>query len=734
MGSLKDEMRGVTEDHQPCEKTDNGGRPGGSDSTAAPEGPQLYRSQESTTQGDYQPALQGNVSSVEEKEKNLISKDQVLSGGDYSNADLTDTERVKNCTQIDAMPATEEHNKTTTAATNNDAKVTIKFLSDGDGKPEIQEENFEDQNLNRGKDAGIEKISVAVPSTPDPYDPRSPAPFGQHHMRTQVSLEVVQCCSAATSPMTPPEGSHSFFFPSSFGKPQAVGTDAKDAELQVGQQVEFCSVATSPMTPKSPYSMAFPEVIGREPVQRDEKVKKNEEQRETGQQEKKVSADAVSETTETLKFTTSKEMTESSTNGVDAELIGAHVSVEGSNQQCKQQRMGSMDQDITILVTQYGNNEEEETDEAESFFYSVEPEMVKIDEDEVGESCSDIKRKEGKSFSESVHRSTNDPQTKVPSAAVSEHPKTCTGSEQSEVENKDAREEERVVSAKKSPIPESPAPFGCHNIRTQVSLEVVQCQSVATSPMTPPEGDQAFYFPTSFGKCGAVGTETKDAELQVGQQVEFRSVATAPMTPRTPTIMTFPQVMKEPSIEEKIVEEEEEKKEEATEEKEVKKEEAMEEKEVKKEEVMEEKEEKVTQERKVEGVEENTKEEINCKEKDEEKCEEPVQEVSWDEKGMTWEVYGAVVEVAVLGSAIQKHLEKQVKKQKRQSSMPPPPPLNPTATPLTPEIAQGGSGKGRAGRRGEHDRKAGRRRRNPFRLLMENMQQPHCCSRAHTTE
>lgn len=767
MGSLKDEMRGVTEDHQPCEKTDNGGRPGGSDSTAAPEGPQLYRSQESTTQGDYQPALQGNVSSVEEKEKNLISKDQVLSGGDYSNADLTDTERVKNCTQIDAMPATEEHNKTTTAATNNDAKVTIKFLSDGDGKPEIQEENFEDQNLNRGRDAGIEKISVAVPSTPDPYDPRSPAPFGQHHMRTQVSLEVVQCCSAATSPMTPPEGSHSFFFPSSFGKPQAVGTDTKDAELQVGQQVEFCSVATSPMTPKSPYSMAFPEVIGREPVQRDEKVKKNEEQRETGQQETKVSADAVSETTETLKFTTSKEMTESSTNGVDAELIGAHVSVEGSNQQCKQQRMGSMDQDITILVTQYGNNEEEETDEAESFFYSVEPEMVKIDEDEVGESCSDIKRKEGKSFSESVHRSTNDPQTKVPSAAVSEHPKTCTGSEQSEVENKDAREEERVVSAKKSPIPESPAPFGCHNIRTQVSLEVVQCQSVATSPMTPPEGDQAFYFPTSFGKCGAVGTETKDAELQVGQQVEFRSVATAPMTPRTPTIMTFPQVMKEPSIEEKIVEEEEEKKEEATEEKEekkeeakkekeekkeeateekeekkeeateekeVKKEEAMEEKEVKKEEVMEEKEEKVTQERKVEGVEENTKEEINCKEKDEEKCEEPVQEVSWDEKGMTWEVYGAVVEVAVLGSAIQKHLEKQVKKQKRQSSMPPPPPLNPTATPLTPEIAQGGSGKGRAGRRGEHDGKAGRRRRNPFRLLMENMQQPHCCSRAHTTE
>ncbi|XP_048086861.1 flocculation protein FLO11 [Alosa alosa] len=47
---------------------------------------------------------------------------------------------------------------------------------------------------------------------------------------------------------------------------------------------------------------------------------------------------------------------------------------------------------------------------------------------------------------------------------------------------------------------------------------------------------------------------------------------------------------------------------------------------------------------------------------------EPLQDVSWDEKGMTWDVYGAVVEVAVLGTAIQKHLEKQVRKHRKQTS------------------------------------------------------------------
>ncbi|XP_070802301.1 G protein-regulated inducer of neurite outgrowth 2 [Pituophis catenifer annectens] len=38
----------------------------------------------------------------------------------------------------------------------------------------------------------------------------------------------------------------------------------------------------------------------------------------------------------------------------------------------------------------------------------------------------------------------------------------------------------------------------------------------------------------------------------------------------------------------------------------------------------------------------------------------PVQDVRWDDEGMTWEVYGAAVDPEVLGLAIQKHLEIQI--------------------------------------------------------------------------
>ncbi|MBN3295867.1 GRIN2 protein, partial [Amia calva] len=46
----------------------------------------------------------------------------------------------------------------------------------------------------------------------------------------------------------------------------------------------------------------------------------------------------------------------------------------------------------------------------------------------------------------------------------------------------------------------------------------------------------------------------------------------------------------------------------------------------------------------------------------------PVKEVMWDAEGMTWEVYGASVDPEVLGLAIQKHLELQIKETARRSS------------------------------------------------------------------
>lgn len=649
MGSLKDEMKGLTDDHKPCEKEDDGERPGNLDGSTKPEGAQTNTSQESTSPGDCEPELHMNASDAEETD--LISKDQELSGEVCDNQSDS----------IGAIPLTQQPEADQIY---NGMTISNKFLSDED----------EDKNMDRGGEKGAEigNISMAVPASPGPLDPRSPAPAGQHHMRTQVSLEVVQCHSAATSPMTPPEGTNSFFFPSSFGKIGAgfgVGTDTKDAELQVGHQVEFCSVATSPMTPNTPSTTAFPELIGRE------KVKKSE-----GQTQSLAESERVTTSKELGMDFSSNATQESSTSCPPARLIDAHITVEDGNQQCKQQRMGSMDQDITIMVTHYDNNEGEE-----------ETEMVKIDEyKEPGESSGDVKTEDG---SENTSTETQDSSNANPPANQTED------ASEAKTEVKHGKAEGlKNVCVTKPAVPESPAPFGCHNIRTQVSLEVVQCQSAATSPMTPPEGDQAFCFPSSIGRCAALSTETKDAEMQVGQQVEYRSVATAPMTPRTPTITSFPEIRKGASIEEKIVEEEEDKNE------------------------QEAKEEKATDEDTVAAAEEGR----NCKEK----CEEPVQEVSWDEKGMTWEVYGAVVEVTVLGSAIQKHLEKQVKK--RQPSMPPPPPLNPSAVPLSPESEQGGSGKGREGKRG--DGEVSRRRRNPFRQMMENMQQPHCCSKAHTTE
>ncbi|NXX38776.1 GRIN1 protein, partial [Tricholaema leucomelas] len=90
---------------------------------------------------------------------------------------------------------------------------------------------------------------------------------------------------------------------------------------------------------------------------------------------------------------------------------------------------------------------------------------------------------------------------------------------------------------------------------------------------------------------------------------------------------------------------------------------------------------------------------------------EPIREVSWDEKGMTWEVYGASMEVEVLGMAIQKHLEKQIEEHGRQVV-------------TTPQGTRTGSVKG-APNKGE-----AKRQPSVFRALLQNVRRPRCCSRA----
>lgn len=680
MGSLKENLRGLREDHKLDEVLDDGDGAGSSDCGTDTGRTQISASPAAPNAGEHEPGPHMDGNSDEEGDKNPVSKE--ISHGVCNNAKQSGSIEVQEFPHTGSIPVIQQPEADKTAVISEDKAISIKPPSDADA--DNQEEAFQRKN------GEIGNISIPVPCTPGPYDLRSPAPEGQHHMRTQVSLEVVQCHSAATSPMTPPEGGHSFFFPTSLVR--FSGSDTKDAELQVGHQIEFCSTATSPMTPKTPFSVAFSEFVGREVVYKGEAVEMSEEGRKNGQQDTKSPAEAESEITASKELSDdgSGKCPESSDRCPAARLTDTQETLKDKNESFKQVRLGSMDQDITITVTQYNNEEEEEEEEL------LELHMVKIGEcKQRQEGVNDVKDVDGTGhIPHALDMSTTNHTGEVSSRDEAQSDVKTGPSENSNQDPTDA-------SVMRPSVPESPAPFGCHNIRTQVSLEVVQCQSAATSPMTPPEGDRAFCFPSSFGRCVEVGAETKDAELQVGRQVEFRSVATAPMTPRTPMATTFPDIRKGASVEK--IEEEMEAKQEVLE---------------------------VGKGEKTESEVKTDEEVRNCKEK----CEEPVQEVSWDEKGMTWEVYGAVVEVAVLGSAIQKHLEKQVMK-KRQPSMPPPPPLNPSAKPVSLESIQGAAGKGGAGKRRQRDRgEVSRRRRNPFRLMMENMQQPHCCSKAHTTE
>ncbi|XP_023690382.2 uncharacterized protein gprin1 [Paramormyrops kingsleyae] len=219
------------------------------------------------------------------------------------------------------------------------------------------------------------------------------------------------------------------------------------------------------------------------------------------------------------------------------------------------------------------------------------------------------------------------------------------------------------------------------HMETQVSLEVM-CRSAATSPMTPPEGFAAAFFPYLSGKfensCKELSlVSKKDAELQVGEMVNYRSVATAPMSP---IVLSAPEDCPATQVKE------------------------------------------VTQEEQPE----------------------PVQEVRWDEKGMTWEVYGAAVEVEVLGIAIQKHLEKQIKDHGKlppllvstaNSTTPadndPSPPLSPP--PVTVPCSNV-SVKEPSKAEEKQEGKKKRRQRNPLRVGFRNMRRPRCCFRTNTIE
>ncbi|NXM74205.1 GRIN1 protein, partial [Serilophus lunatus] len=192
-----------------------------------------------------------------------------------------------------------------------------------------------------------------------------------------------------------------------------------------------------------------------------------------------------------------------------------------------------------------------------------------------------------------------------------------------------------------------PQDAGTQDMGTQVDSRA-SLVSVALSPMSPQGGVAAFTFPKKEMGSGAPRLEPfkKDAEMQVSMPVETRSVATGPMTPVAKSPQTSYPEVQVKGTVAEVVEE----------------------------------------------------------------APEPIREVSWDEKGMTWEVYGASMEVEVLGMAIQKHLEKQIEEHGRQVV-------------VTPQSTRTGSVKG-GPRKGE-----AKRQPSVFRALLQNVRRPRCCSR-----
>ncbi|XP_059496276.1 uncharacterized protein LOC132206363 isoform X2 [Stegostoma tigrinum] len=97
--------------------------------------------------------------------------------------------------------------------------------------------------------------------------------------------------------------------------------------------------------------------------------------------------------------------------------------------------------------------------------------------------------------------------------------------------------------------------------------------------------------------------------------------------------------------------------------------------------------------------------------------ESPVREVKWDDKGMTWEVYGASVDPEVLGLAIQKHLEIQIEQHEKDKMS--------TAEMTVKQLDNHGDGTRVVGQRGKE-----KRHLPGFRNMMSSLRHPTCCVRS----
>ncbi|XP_028816306.1 uncharacterized protein gprin1 [Denticeps clupeoides] len=540
-----------------------------------------------------------------------------------------------------------------------------------------------------------------------------------------TSLGVV-CHSAATSPMMPPDGTAAFLFPQTMANvgdkasAEVTQEETKDSKLQV-----MCySVATSPFIfPEGVASFFFPQSMVKAGV------------RSTGESNegdnKESSLQVTSHSVATSPMTP--------VNSASAFAFPQSLSKTSVSSPEDVGKGETQDNRLQVICYSIATSPMMTPDSATAFQF---PQPLNKSGSKCSEDPNQEDAKDGR-LHVICHSVATSPMTPPDGPMAFHFPISLAKA--------GSRGPEDVVmcySAATSPMtpPEGtpaflfPYSMATSVVRSPEQLETkatkleVTCHSVATSPMTPPDGAAAFQYPQSMlAKCvvrnteDVIRVESTDGRLRV----TCHSVATSPMTPPDSAMaFQFPQFLSSPGDKTSA---------------------------------------EVTRVgNKYHGLQVTSQVEFQSvatsptipiglttpgilsepqptTEDGPNESPEPVQEVSWDEKGMTWEVYGAVVDVTVLGSAIQKHLEKQVKKHwKQPPSATSSPPLNqeapqtpgPSSSPPISEALLTGSVKQSSAKKKEEKQFRKRRgvRRNPLRGIFQRIHRPHCCSSSRSEE
>eukprot|EP00062_Callorhinchus_milii_P020307 gi/632975852/ref/XP_007904457.1/ PREDICTED: G protein-regulated inducer of neurite outgrowth 1 [Callorhinchus milii] len=242
--------------------------------------------------------------------------------------------------------------------------------------------------------------------------------------------------------------------------------------------------------------------------------------------------------------------------------------------------------------------------------------------------------------------------------------------------------------------------------RRDVEMQVfipTQSNSVATDPMTPLEKSPLFPIPENYTEDQGIGESVtalsrRDIELRVSIPPQSKSVATDPMTPieKSPMFPILKNYREDQGIGQSAT--------------------ALSRRDIELRVSIPPQSKSVATDpmTPLEKTSLVSLPEVHVEVREEEQ-QEPVREVQWDERGMTWDVYGASIDAEVLGLAIQKHLEKQIEEHGKQNT----------------EMCENNKRDSMKGALRKEETK--RRQSNVFQAVLHNIRSPQCCTRGSTT-